>query len=128
MSDQNKPAIGSIGWFDLTVENAEEIREFYASVTGWKTEPLSMGEYNDYVMKTPAQNTPVAGVCHARGSNAGLPPQWLMYITVDNIEASVAACLRLGGQLITPIKKYGDQGKYCVIQDPAGAFSALFQP
>ena len=30
MADAGKPAIGSIGWIDLTVDDAERVRDFYA--------------------------------------------------------------------------------------------------
>ena len=43
MGDEGKPAIGSIGWIDLTVESAPQIRDFYASVVGWKAEDTDMG-------------------------------------------------------------------------------------
>jgi hypothetical protein len=127
MSTGNTPAIRSIGWLDLTVDNAENIKYFYEKVTGLRAEPLSMGTYDDYVMKSTA-GTPVAGICHARGSNANLPPYWLPYITVENIEKSIHDCTALGGKISVPVKNFGDEAKYCIIQDPAGAYVALFQP
>ena len=42
------PEVGSIGWFDLTVENADEVREFYRRVVGWTETPLDMGGYSDH--------------------------------------------------------------------------------
>lgn len=127
MSD-SKPAVGTIGWFDLTVEDAPRIRDFYASVVGWKASPLSMGEYDDYVMGSPEDGTPVSGVCHARGSNADLPPQWILYVNIEDIEQSRKACEKLGGELLTPVRIAKGHGSYCVIKDPAGAVMALFQP
>ena len=38
MSDAPKPAVGTIGWKDLTVENAERVRDFYMGVAGWTAE------------------------------------------------------------------------------------------
>jgi uncharacterized protein len=128
MSEAERPAVGTINWTDLTVPNAEEVRDFYAAVVGWKPEPLSMGEYSDFVMATPESGTPVAGVCHARGTNAGLPAQWLVYITVEDVDRSIARCIELGGKVLAGPKGVGDQGRYCVIQDPAGAVAALYAP
>ncbi|MCX6169624.1 MAG: VOC family protein [Ignavibacteriales bacterium] len=125
---QKKPEIGSIGWTDLTIVNAEEIGNFYSKVVGWKSQPLSMGTYDDYVMNTPETGSSVAGVCHARGTNVGLPAQWLIYITVANIEESISVCKNLGGKILAEPKYYAEMGKYCVIQDPAGAVCALFEP
>ena len=126
MSNSKAP-IGSIGWFDLTVANADECRDFYEAVVGWKAAELSMGDYSDYVMSTPAEESPVAGVCHARGGNAGLPPQWLMYVHVEDIEQSLDACTQRGGTIVSPVRIMKGQGKYSVVQDPAGAVLALFE-
>ncbi|MGH9800690.1 MAG: VOC family protein [Blastocatellia bacterium] len=119
--------IGTIGWIDLTVENADSVKDFYAAVTGWQPAGLDMGGYDDYVMNTPESGEGISGICHARGSNVGLPPVWLIYINVADIEQSLAKCVELGGTAITPIKNYGGQGRYCIIRDPAGAHCALFE-
>jgi uncharacterized protein len=119
------PRPGTITWQDLTVSNAEALRDFYESVVGWTPEPLSMGAYADFVMK--ADDEPVAGVCHARGINADLPALWLVYITVDDLDHSIAECQRLGGSVIAPPRGMGG-GRFCVIKDPAGAVAALYQP
>lgn len=126
MSETEAKPIGSIGWFDLTVENADEVRDFYQAVVGWESVPLSMGDYSDYCMNQ-ADGETVAGICHARGGNAGLPPQWLMYITVADLDQSIAEVTGRGGKVLMGPKAYGDTARYAVIQDPAGAAVALFQ-
>lgn len=128
MSDTSKPQVGTIGWVDLTVPNADEVRDFYTGVVGWKSDALSMGDYNDYVMTVPEDGSGVAGVCHARGGNAGLPPVWLVYFRVADVDESIRICLEKGGKVIAPIRSMGPNGRYCVIQDPAGAVAALFSP
>jgi predicted enzyme related to lactoylglutathione lyase len=119
------PKVGEISWTDLTVEHAEQIRDFYQAVVGWKPEPLSMGTYSDFVMNADGVGT--AGICHARGGNADLPPVWLIYITVEDLDHSLDECGRLGGSLVVAPRSYGG-GRYCVIKDPAGAICALYQP
>ena len=42
---EQAPGTGSIGWVDLTVGDATRIRDFYASVAGWRPEAVEMGEY-----------------------------------------------------------------------------------
>jgi predicted enzyme related to lactoylglutathione lyase len=119
----NQPQIGSIVWQDLTVENAEEVRDFYNEVVGWQSESVKMGDYHDFSMSS--GDAAVAGICHARGENAKLPPQWLIYITVDDLEYSIDRCQSLGGRVICPPRSMGSHGTMCVIQDPAGAVAAL---
>lgn len=122
---QKKHKIGTINWFDLTIPNAEEVKDFYSKVVGWKPEALQVDDYNDYVMSSP-DGTPISGVCHKKGPNAALPSQWLMYVTIENMEKSLHECEINGGKIISPPKD-GGNGMYAVIQDPAGAVMALFE-
>ncbi len=128
MSDAEKPPVGSINWADLTVPDAPGVRDFYRAVVGWTATPFDMGGYEDFVMGAPGANAPIAGICHARGANAGLPAQWLVYITVEDVGASAATCETLGGTVLVAPRELGAQGRFCVIRDPAGAVAALFQP
>lgn len=121
------PALGAIGWLDITVPDAESLRTFYATVAGWTSVPVDMGGYNDHCMRPPGSETPAAGICHARGENAGLPPMWIPYITVADVAAGVASALSLGGKLVGAVRDT-PMGKFAVLQDPAGAHCALFQP
>src|SRR5262245_42676160 len=123
-----QPSIGSVGWIDLTVTDAEALRKFYEAVVGWSSTEVAMGGYSDYCMYPPGADKPVAGICHARGENADLPAQWLIYITVYDLDASIAECKALGGKVLAGPKEMGSQGRFCVIQDPAGALAALFEP
>jgi predicted enzyme related to lactoylglutathione lyase len=77
MPDASKPAPGQVAWIDLTVPNAEAVRDFYQQVTGWTASSVDMGGYADYCMSSAAGNM-VAGICHARGVNAELPPVWMV--------------------------------------------------
>lgn len=127
MSDTPQPPkLGTIGWTDLTVPDATRVAEFYRQVAGWGVQPLSMGEYDDYVMT--AGDTGVAGVCHARGANEGLPAQWLIYVSVADLEASLAHTRELGGEVVVGPRDLGAYGTMAVIRDPAGAVLGLIQP
>lgn len=125
MSSAERKPVGTIMHLDITVEDADELRDFYAAVVGWRPEPLDMGGYADYVMAAPSGEWG-AGICHARGVNASLPPQWLVYIAVENIDASLQTCVERGGKQLTDIRD-GGGSRYCVIQDPAGAVMALME-
>lgn len=126
MSASPKP--GTVGWIDLTVADADGTRDFYQAVVGWKSEGLDMGGYQDYVM-SPAEDgaAPVAGVCHARGMNAGLPATWLVYFMVSDLDAAVGSVAARGGSVLRAPTSMGAQGRYAVIRDPSGAACALFE-
>ena len=126
--NEETPAVGSVKWMDLTVPNAIAVKDFYAAVTGWQVQSFQMEGYEDYCMIPAGAESAIAGICHARGANASLPPMWMIYITVASVEASVAQCLKLGGEVIRAPFEMGEMGKFAVIRDPAGACAALFQP
>lgn len=119
--------IGRIGWIDITVDDANGLRDFYRKVVGWDVEDVGMGDYADYSMAMPASGEAVSGICHARGGNADLPGGWLIYIVVQDVKGSAEACKANGGKvLIEPRGLAG--GQFCVIEDPSGATAALYQP
>ena len=122
----DKPAIGTIGWRDITVEDAEGLRDFYQAVVGWRPEPVPMGDYSDFSMVSPETGEAVAGVCHAVGPNAELPPQWLLYVVVEDLDRSLAEVEARGGERIGQVRSMSG-ACYCAIRDPAGAALALFQ-
>lgn len=128
MSEQSVSKSGSIIWTDLTVPNADEIRDFYAQVVGWQPEEVDIGGgYSDYNMKIPGLDTPAAGICWSKGINQGIPPQWMIYIVVEEMQESLRRCEHLGGKVLYGPRSSGGGGLLCIIQDPAGAVAALIQ-
>lgn len=116
--------IGKILWHDLTVPDAEGARDFYAAVVGWKHEPVPVGDYQDYSMQ--AENGDTVGVCHARGQNAGVPAQWLMYVKVKSVAESIAAATSRGGTVVHgPRKVMG--AMFAILRDPAGAVIGIME-
>jgi uncharacterized protein len=122
--------VGRIYWLDLTVPDAEATRDFYRQVVGWSAQDVAMedgGErYADYNM-VGAGGSPVAGVCHARGVNVGLPPVWMIYLPVGDLAESLRRVEEEGGQIIKAVKGAGGEQVYAAIQDPVGANLSLIQ-
>lgn len=118
--------VGRIGWIDMTTDDAEGLRDFYRAVVGWRALNVGMGNYDDYSMTIPSSGDAVAGICHKLGSNADLPPGWLIYIEVSDIDASMAECSARGGRIVRTARPLAG-GRFCVIEDPSGATAALFE-
>ena len=114
------PPIGAVGWVDLTVQDAPGLREFYEKVVGWTSSEASMGDYSDYVMKSP-EGSGVAGVCHKQGSNSEMPGGWVVYFVVADLVASLATLRESGGQILK------ERGEFAIVRDPSGAAFALYQ-
>lgn len=118
------PVIGQVEWLDLTVNDATRVKNFYAKVVGWKSSDVDMGSYSDYSLETPADRSTVAGICHARGPNANIPSQWLVYVRVASVSDSAEECQRLGGEVLDGPRRMGGS-HFCIIKDPEGAIMAL---
>ena len=120
--------IGRVAWLDLTVDDAAATRDFYREVVGWSVEEVAMrdGEhrYADYNMLGDDGN-PSAGVCHARGPNADLPPVWMIYLPVGDLAESLRRVPEEGGTVLKTQKQANGEIMYAVIRDPAGAHLAL---
>ena len=119
---------GRIAWLDLTVADAAGTRDFYQDVVGWSVEDVQMkdpaGQYADYALCTP-DGTAVAGVCHARGVNAGLPAVWLIYLPVGDLSESLSRAGEEGGEVVEARTDSSGDGTYAVIRDPLGVCLAL---
>ncbi|SKC46929.1 VOC family protein [Ohtaekwangia koreensis] len=124
---KRKYYIGSIVSADLTVSNASHLKDFYAQVIGWSPKELKMGDnhgYADYVMKDSGGNW-AGGVCEAKGVNAGIPPQWIVYINVRDIKESVEKCKELGGAIVKEAFDADGNYIYAMLKDPFGAILAV---
>lgn len=126
MSD-SAPQLGIAAWIDLTVENAPELRDFYAAAIGWTAQEIPMEGYADYAMVPAGAETAAAGICHHRGANQGIPPSWIVYFTVPDLEASLKEVTARGGATLHGPRNHG-QSRFAIIRDPAGASCGLFQP
>ena len=119
---------GRIAWLDLTVTDASETRDFYRDVVGWSAEDVVMkdasGQYTDYALCTP-DGTSVAGVCHARGVNDGLPPVWLICLPVGDLEESLSRAREAGGEVVDVREGSAGDYTYAVVRDPVGLCLAL---
>lgn len=111
-------------WHDLTVEDAAGVRDFYASVLGVRHEPVDMGGYADFNLIDRASGDVIAGVCHARSTNEGLPPQWMVYFAVDDLDAAMSAVRSQGGEVLDGPRSMPGH-RYAFVRDPAGAVCAL---
>ncbi len=118
---------GKILWQDLTVENAEEVKNFYQEVVGWDSSVVDQGGYHDFNIHPQAgSEEAIAGICHKRGELQNFPSQWLMYITIENLNKSIEKSKALGGKIVEGPKKMG-KSSYAIVQDPAGAYFVLFE-
>lgn len=119
---------GCIFWLDLTVPDASAVRDFYRQVVGWSVQEVEMKDgdarYVDYNMLG-GDGIPAAGICHARGVNAGLPPVWMIYLPVNDLAESIRRVEEEGGKVIKSMRGEDETYVYAAIQDRVGVYFAL---
>ena len=57
---------------------------------------------------------------------ADLPPGWLIYIMVADVEDSARIAVERGGKLLVEPRGLAG-GRFCVIEDPGGSIAGLYQ-
>ena len=123
MSDKKNPQYGQFCWNELMTPDTKKAKEFYASLFGWKTEDHKMPDHvysmikDNYggMMQTP------------KGKEKEIPPHWMSYVNVQDVEASVKKAKSLGAEVKVPVSVAGEYGRFAVIKDPTGAVLGLWQ-
>jgi predicted enzyme related to lactoylglutathione lyase len=57
----------------------------------------------------------------------GIPPHWLSYLTVDDVDELVQRAPELGAEVLYPPTDMPEVGRFAVIADPTGAAFAPFK-
>jgi hypothetical protein len=57
----------------------------------------------------------------------GIPPHWMIYITVESADHAVARAAQAGGTVLSPAFDVMDVGRMAVLQDPTGAIFSIWQ-
>ena len=69
----------------------------------------------------------IAGIDQMGVDWHGIPPHWLIYITVDDCDAAAARAEELGGAINRPPADVPNVGRFAVLTDPGGALFAVIQ-
>jgi len=113
---------------ELATKDSERAKGFYGEIFGWKFRQDDLPEGGFYIMASAGEK----GVCGmydmpAEMEEHGIPPFWLSYVRVEDLEATVARVGELGGQVMRPPMDVMDYGRMAVCADPTGAAFALWQ-
>ncbi|MEM7797731.1 MAG: VOC family protein [Chloroflexota bacterium] len=109
-------------WNELSTKDPDQAASFYKAVFGW--ERLDDGNgYNMFSVDGRAQ----AGMVQMDESAGEMPPVWMPYFMVEDINASTEKATALGATVIMGPIDAGDMGKFVIVQDPQGAVSTIMQ-
>jgi len=115
---------GMISWHELMTGDVEGAKKFYAELLGWGFQEFPMEEGGSYwVVKVGEEE--VGGIMGTPPDAAGVPPHWGLYITVDNVDATVKKAEKMGAMVLVPPMDIPKVGRFAVLQDPQGAAFAI---
>ena len=109
--------VGAMCWNELITNDTEAAKAFYSALFGWEY-------YGDehYIHIT------------NRGRNNGgmiqlteVPPGWMVYFHVADIDAGIKRVEELGGTIAVPRNDIPDGSSWSVVTDPAGAHFYIMQ-
>lgn len=122
----NAPKMGEFVWNELATTNVQGAKDFYGKVFGWEFVDKNMGDMTYTMIKK--GNKEFGGIwAIPAAQQSQIPPHWLAYILVENVEQSLEKARQNGAIVIKPVQKAGDMGIFAIIQDPVGAHIALWQ-
>ncbi|MCB9700358.1 MAG: VOC family protein [Myxococcales bacterium] len=121
---QSMPQQGEFCWETLMASDPARARAFYGEVFGWTSVPGPSGNGDTVFGVGPKPEDMVADLQQAQG---GMPPCWMTYVVVDEIEGARARAERLGGRVVVPLIEIPNVGRIALIADPTGGHLGIFQ-
>jgi uncharacterized protein len=119
------PVLGRFSWHELMTTDYQKAFDFYRRLFNWEKtgEPMDMGGGNQYFMYGKA-NKMYGGMFNRMPDMASMPPFWMIYIHVKDVDKAVDTARKNGGTLHRgPMEIPG--GNIAILGDPQGAAFAL---
>jgi predicted enzyme related to lactoylglutathione lyase len=128
MGERTKHTPGTFSWTDLNTTDQEAAKTFYTGLFGWEFDDRPAGDGVIYSMAgIDGKWVGAISPQPQQQRDAGVPPAWNSYITVENVDDTAARAQELGATVHAPPFDVMDAGRMAVVQDPQGAWFLLWQ-
>ena len=121
--------VGSPIWYELMTTDPDGAKSFYDAVIGWTIEAQPAGEM-DYRMITRSDGGNAGGVMRLTPhmTEGGAKPMWAVYLSVEDVDAEVAAITAEGGHSLMPAADMPGVGRIAMVADPQGVKFYVMKP
>ena len=122
---EGEPAVGEGSWHELMTTDAPAAMKFYTDVFGWQpSETMDMGPMGKYHMFNRPHGM-IGGMMNKPPEMAHVPPHWMIYFRVPDINAAAERVKAAGGKILNgPMEVPG--GDWVLnAMDPQGAAFSL---
>ena len=120
-----KGETGSVIWNELMTNSAAEATKFYTGLLGITSS--KMPGPMDYTMLN-VGGTDLAGVMQITEDMGPVPPHWMVYFGVDDVDAAASKAESLGGSMVVSAADIPEIGRFAGLKDPQGAMFFIFKP
>jgi predicted enzyme related to lactoylglutathione lyase len=114
---------GTPVWYELLTTDIDAAQSFYATVIGWNVAPSTTDVGGDgppdYRIATAPDGDTIAGMMRLP-AGAPMPPRWLFYVGVDDVDATVDAIVAAGGAQHMSAVDMPGVGRMAMVADPHG--------
>jgi predicted enzyme related to lactoylglutathione lyase len=122
---------GRVIWHDLLTKDIDASRRFYGGLFGWEFEELPLtlgfGQSSRYLLIRHKGQLIGGMVDVSRVDKNVNSSQWVVVMSVQDVDAAATAIGQAGGSLITPPTDLNDRGRIAVVKDSAGALFAMLE-
>lgn len=117
---------GRIVWHELVTPDPKAAIGFYGELFGWTTTDMDMGPTGTYTIFKAGDRQVGGAIAPPPGKN--VPPSWLAYCSVDDVDVALVKATKLGGSVMSPAMDIPNVGRFAVVLDPQGAALAPMTP
>lgn len=122
----NTSEFGEFSWNELMTNDPAKAKAFYQTLLGWETREINVGDMVYTLFRTGDKE--IGGMLQIPATEkANIPPHWMSYIAVLDLDQTVAKAQALGASVKCPPTNVGDYGRFATIVDPTGAHIAFWQ-
>jgi predicted enzyme related to lactoylglutathione lyase len=125
-ADVAPPAVsppGTFTWDELHTSDPDAAAAFYGKVFGWTGKVGEKDPSKYFHIQNAGKD--IGGMLALKMPN--VPPNWVSYIAVSDVDAMVAKAKELGGRTLMDAMDMPNVGRFAFMQDPTGAAFALFR-
>ncbi len=119
---------GTFYWNELMTKDADAAKAFYGESLGWTFDAMDMDGGGTYWL-CKAGDRPAGGIFPMAGPDfENVPPHWMSYVAVDDVDARVETAKTKGGALMRPVFDVPGIGRIAIVQDPEGVVMGWMTP
>lgn len=116
---------GAFSWSELMTSDPAAASEFYGKLFGWVVKDMGAAMGNYRVANVGDKG--VGGIMAIPAEAQGQRPGWGVYVTVDNVDATLEQAKALGGTVCMGPMDVPGVGRMAGIVDPQGAMISVMQ-